>query len=41
MNKIYRKHNPSDLISVIHYAHTCNLYSRNELLNLKKNYLKR
>lgn len=35
----YKKEHQSDLFSVIHYAYTTNLYSRNELLNLNKIYI--
>ena len=38
-NTIYKNSHQSDLFSVIHYAHTTNLYSRNELLNLNKIYI--
>jgi hypothetical protein len=39
-NKRYKTENPdSDLISVIQHAYSSNLYSRNELNNLNKQYL--
>lgn len=38
-NTIYKNAHKSDLFSVIHYAYTTNLYSRNELLNLNKIYI--
>jgi hypothetical protein len=40
-NRIYHNENPgSDLISVIQHAYSSNLYSRNELQNLDKHYLR-
>jgi hypothetical protein len=38
-NTIYKNKHQSDLFSVIYHAYTTNLYSRNELLKLKKIYL--
>lgn len=39
-NTIYKNQHQSDLFSVIHHAYTTNLYSRNELLNLNKIYIR-
>lgn len=38
-SKRYQNENPTDLIEVIHHAYSSNLYSRNELLTLDKQYL--
>jgi hypothetical protein len=40
-NLQFKKNHENDLLSVIHLAHTSDLYSRNELLKLKKIYLRK